>query len=345
MSIEDDLETDLASLRRELLDWILTEIRSGRDRESLAGGPLAEDLAEVVRGGVQGAVDQSVRRIEDQRAAVLVEALGPTFARLSQELAQRGEGADARLVSLETSIADLRQALAAAPRGGARNGDRTDEILREIRSLGGGGGEATPARSIQPPRLGSSAEALAMSRSRQAIGAGVGLALLVLAGGAGWVLHSPASAPPLAPQADIADQAHQLQTQLSDLSNATPASGAAAAPKVDPQAIAGDAADVAAAIEHADNATTPDDLRKAHQEANDAIAQIKGVLDFDNPGKRPTANATDTAPPAARTPRHAPPPSARTTRRSPHGAATPSPALAAPTSPPADTPPGAGGGH
>lgn len=338
MSLEDDLETDLASLRRELLDWILTEIRSGRDRESLAGSPLAQDLAEVVRGGVQGAVDLSVKRIEDQRASVLVEALAPIFAQLAEELAQRGEGADARLVSLERSIAEV----AAAPRGGARNGDRTDEILREIRNLGGGGGEAAPARVVQP-RMAASAEPLAMSRNRQAIGAGVGIVLLLLAGGAGWVLHSPGNAAPLAPEADVADQAHQLQNELSDLSNATPAAGSANAPKVDPQTIAGDVADIAAAMEQAANATTPADLHKAHQAANDAISQLKAVLDFDNPGKHPAANALD-APPPTSPPAHAPPSIAHSHAPAAHQpASTPAPAPAAGGAP--ATPADAGGGH
>jgi hypothetical protein len=98
-------------------------------------------------------------------------------------------------------------------------------------------------------------------------------------------------------------------------------------------------------MEQAANATTPDALHKAHQAANDAISQLKGVLDFDNPGKHPTANAIDTAPPAA-PPTHVASPPVTHNHAPAHqpAVAAPSPAPVAP-GPAAVTPPGAGGGH
>lgn len=369
MSIEDDLETDVASLRRELLDWILTEIRGGRQRGTLGGTPLAQDLVDVVRGGLQVAVDQAIRRVEEARLDGVVEALNPTFGELSQglrglqaslqasiatELSERSADADARFASLERSIVEVQRALGAVAErrtAASRTADRTDEILREIRKLG-----ASPegaARTERVPTRPSAPESSTPAPTWPTVAAIVAGAALVAAL-AGWFAHG-GGPPPLTPESDVADQARQLQASLSDLASTGPTAGSATAPKVDPQTIAGDVADVAAAVEQAASATTPEDLRKAHQAANDAIAQLRGVLAFDSTPK-PTAPTQPSPAQPAPTP---PPPHVVHAAPAPHHATTnghppasPAPAGPAPTgglppstgpNPPATA--GAGGGH
>jgi hypothetical protein len=301
VSIEDDLETDVASLRRELLDWILTEVRSGRDRPSLAGAPLAQDLVDVVRGGLKGAADEAAQRIENQRAEVLVKALDPTFrqllqelrtlhAQLTDELTSRGGDADTRLASLERSMADIRKSLlaqrggvAAAAAGGA---DRTDEIIDEIRRLGGGD-TAPGGRRWTTPMV-----------------AGLAALALVLGGGGGWLVGA-SQAPKLTANGAVADQAEKLRVSLTDLAGAPTTTGANA-PKLDPQTIAADAADVASALEASATAATPDALAKAHQQAIDALTQLHAALDaggsasVESPA-RPTATPQASTPPAPHT--------------------------------------------
>jgi len=319
VSIEDDLETDVASLRGELLDWILTEIRSGRRRATLAGTPLAQDLVDVVRGGLQGAVDQAVKRVEEARLDGVVEALNPTFDELSRdlrglqaslqasiasELADRSADADARLASLERSIIEMQRALGAVAERSRqpRGADRTDEILRELHKIGGAAPDREPpSRAVRTPARGTAPEPSAPAPTWTMV-AGVALVAAVVAAMAGWFAHAAGPAA-LTPELDVADQARQLQVSLGDLANAGP--GSATAPKIDPQTIAGDVADVAAALEHAANATTPDDLKKAHQEANDAIAQLRSVLEVESAPK-PQATPTAPAPPAPTPPRPAP---------------------------------------
>jgi hypothetical protein len=353
VSIEDDLETDVASLRRELLAWILTELRSGAARESLAGAPLAKDLVEVVRGGLQGAVDQAIRRVEDARVDGVVEALNPSFGELYQELrglqaslrasiaaelTDRTADADARFASLERSLVEVQRALgerrATAPRGA----DRTDEILLELRRLGA---RPEPQAPAGPERRPSAAQPSATPQpsapraptwsSVAAIAAGAA----VVAGLAGWFVHGARPAP-LIPESDVAGQAQQLQSALGDIA-AAPAGGAAA-PKVDPQTVAGDLADVAAAVERAADATTPDDLRKAHQDANDAMSQLRGVLAFAAPAKPAPPTGEGAAPSPSPSP-----PSPRATHF--NAAPVPRRATAAshpPASPPPSPPPAGG---
>ena len=350
MSIEDDLETDVASLRRELLDWILTEVRSGRDRPSLAGAPLAQDLVDVVRGGLKGAADDAAQRIENQRAEVLVQALNPTFRQLSQELralhaqlvdelTSRGGDADTRLASLERSMADVRKALQ-APRGGgastsAGGADRTDEILGEIRRLGGG--DAAPGgRAWTTP-----------------IVAGLAALTLVLGGVGGWLFGS-SQAPKLTADSAVADQAEKLRVSLSDLAGA-PTPAGANAPKLDPQTVAADTADVAAALEASANATTPDALAKAHQQAVDALAQLHAALDASSAATTSTPpRPTTTSPPTSTSPpptTHTPPPAHHSPAPAAHAAEPPAssgtsapPPSGAPTGP-ASPGPAPGGGH
>jgi len=357
VSIEDDLETDVASLRGELLDWILTEIRSGRRRQTLAGTPLAQDLVDVVRGGLQGAVDQAIKRVEEARLDGVVEALNPTFDELSRdlrglqaslqatiasELTDRSADADARFASLERSIIEVQRTLGAVAERSRqpRSADRTDEILREIRKLAPE--REPPSRAERAPARRTAPEPAAQPAPSWNMVIGAALVAAVVAAMAGWFAHG-AGPTTLTPELDVADQAHQLQVQLGDLANTGPAGGSAAAPKVDPQTIAGDVADVAAALENAANATTPDDLKKAHQQANDAIAQLRAVLEFDSAPKPSTAPAAPTPTAPAPTP---PKPTQHVVRQAtpaPHHTSAVAPASPSPAAPAPAAPSGGGG--
>jgi hypothetical protein len=344
VSLEDDLETDVASLRRELLDWILTEVRSGRDRQSLAGAPLAQDLVDVVRGGLKGAADEAAQRIENQRAETLVKALEPTFQRLSQdlralhaslstELTSRGGDADARLAGLERAIADVRQGLKG--RAAAGGPDRTDEILKEIRRLGG----EAPRRA-----RGRRAEAEPSAAERWTPVAVVALAvgMLVVGAAGGWVLGGRQTGK-LAPDQDVADQAQGLRGGLGDLAAASPGGGAPT--KVDAQTVAADAADAAGALEAAANATTPEGLHDAHARAVQALAQLRTMLE--TPSHAATTPPAETAQPSAPTPAPAQPrpaPTRHVSAASSHAAASGAAASASGGAPPAASPSPATGG-
>ena len=291
MTVEEDLSADIAALRGELLAWILTEVRGGRT----VAAPLADDLVEVVRRGLQRAVDDALRDFDEARTAAISRALTPKFENLLTELTRSlGEmqlsvetdlnQASDRTVGLFAHLENRLAQAVAATRDPPPRGVVEDLSVVEAARTRPQSPAPLKTSEVEAGRTHSGGDKAGFLGDVVAVGAvgwaAAGLAIAVALGlGAtgGWFLRGD-TASRLVPETGVIQDAQKIETELNNLAPAGTGVATAPPPRLDAQAVAHELAPVARAIAEAGKAPDTATLRRAHEDALVAIGQLKDAL-------------------------------------------------------------------